>query len=125
VLRPHYWNRWQADGINSQKIANILVDWVWGSGKHGIIIPQRALELKTDGVVGEKTLAAVNAADADRLFDLIFKARVDFLNEIVQNSITKYEQKIGRKATDTELMKHTNKRFLKGWLNRLESIKTV
>lgn len=30
VLKPHYWDRWKADQIQSQKVANILVDWVWG-----------------------------------------------------------------------------------------------
>ena len=25
VLVPHYWNRWKADTINDQKIANILI----------------------------------------------------------------------------------------------------
>ncbi len=125
VLKPHYWDRWKADNIQSQKIANILVDWVWGSGKHGIVIPQRLLGVKDDGIVGEKTLSAVNFADPDQLFDAIYKARVDFLNEITQSSIAKYEKKIGRKATESELMKHTNKRFLKGWLNRLADIKRI
>lgn len=125
VLKPHYWNRWKADNIQSQKIANILVDWVWGSGKHGIVIPQRLLGVKDDGIVGEKTLSAVNFADPDQLFDAIYKARVDFLNEITQSSIAKYEKKIGRKATESELMKYTNKRFLKGWLNRLAGIKRI
>lgn len=125
VLKPHYWNRWKADNIQSQKIANILVDWVWGSGKHGIVIPQRLLGVKDDGIVGEKTLSAVNFADPDQLFDAIYKARVDFLNEITQSSIAKYEKKIGRKATESELMKYTNKRFLKGWLNRLADIKRI
>jgi lysozyme family protein len=125
VLKPHYWDKWKADQINSQKIANILVDWVWGSGKHGIVIPQRILGVVADGVVGDKTLSAVNFADPDQLFDAIYKARVDFFNEITQNSIAKYEQKIGRKATESELMKYTNKRFIKGWLRRLESLKTL
>lgn len=125
VLKPHYWNKWKADNIQSQKIANILVDWVWGSGKHGIVIPQRLLGVKDDGIVGEKTLSAVNFADPDQLFDAIYKARVDFLNEITQSSIAKYEKKIGRKATESELMKYTNKRFLKGWLNRLADIKRI
>lgn len=125
VLKPHYWNRWKADNIQSQKIANILVDWVWGSGKHGIVIPQRLLGVKDDGIVGEKTLSAVNFADPDQLFDAIYKARVDFLNKITQSSIAKYEKKIGRKATESELMKYTNKRFLKGWLNRLADIKRI
>jgi lysozyme family protein len=125
VLKPHYWDRWQADKIESQKVANILVDWVWCSGKHGIVIPQRILGVEQDGIVGNQTLSAVNFADPDQLFDAIYKARVDFLNEITQKSIASYEQKIGRKATEKELLKYTNKRFLKGWLNRLKSIKTI
>lgn len=27
-----YWNRWKADQINNQSIANLLVDWTWASG---------------------------------------------------------------------------------------------
>lgn len=125
VFKTFYWDKWSADQIHSQKIANILVDWVWGSGKHGIVIPQRILGVKSDGVVGNKTLSAVNFADPDQLFAAIYKARVAFLNEITQTSIANYEKKIGRKATEKELLKNTNKRFLKGWLNRLESIKTL
>lgn len=125
VLKPNYWDRWKADFIQSQKVANILVDWVWGSGKHGIVIPQRLLGVKDDGIVGEKTLSAVNFADPDQLFEAIYNARVKFLKDITQSSIARYERKIGRKATESELMKHTNKRFLKGWLNRLSNIKTI
>lgn len=123
VLKPHYWDRWKADRIKSQGIANILVDWVWGSGKHGIVIPQRLLGVVPDGIVGEKTLAAVNAADPRQLFDAIFEARKKFLHDITNQSVAKYERKIGRKATNAELKKHTNKRFINGWLNRLEAIK--
>lgn len=44
VMRPHYWNRWKADDIKDQSLANILVDWVWCSGANGIKIPQRLLD---------------------------------------------------------------------------------
>lgn len=123
VLKPAFWDRWKADRIKSQGVANILVDWVWGSGKHGIVIPQRVLGVTPDGIVGEKTLAAVNAANPQQLFDAIFEARKKFLNDITAQSVAKYERKIGRKATEAELKKHTNKRFIKGWLRRLEAIK--
>ena len=125
VLKPYYWDRWKADGIQSQKVANILVDWVWGSGMHGIKIPQRMLGVKPDGIVGRKTLMAVNFADPDELFDALFEARVNFLHDITKKSIAKYEKKIGRKATERELMKYTNKRFIKGWLNRLNDLKNI
>jgi lysozyme family protein len=35
VMKPHFWDRWKADQIRSQSVANILVDWVWGSGVNG------------------------------------------------------------------------------------------
>lgn len=123
VLKPAFWDRWKADRIKSQGVANILVDWVWGSGKHGIVIPQRLLGVTPDGIVGEKTLAAVNAADPRQLFDAIFEARKKFLHDITNQSVARYERKIGRKATEAELKKHTNKRFINGWLRRLEAIK--
>lgn len=125
VLKPHYWDRWKADNIQSQKIANILVDWVWASGANGIKIPQRLLGVAVDGIVGAKTLAAVNAADPDQLFNVIYNARVKFLKDITTSSIAAYEKRIGRKATEKELMKHTNKRFLNGWLRRLADIKNI
>ena len=123
VLKPAFWDRWKADRIKSQGVANILVDWVWGSGKHGIVIPQRLLGVTPDGIVGDKTLAAVNAANPRQLFDAIFEARKKFLYDITAKSVASYERKIGRKATEAEKKKHTNERFIKGWLNRLEAIK--
>ena len=104
VLKPHYWDRWKADEIASQPVANILVDWVWGSGANGIKIPQRVLGVKVDGVVGPLTLAAVNAADPKEFFDLIKKEREAFLYRIVERD-------------------PSQKRFIKGWLNRLNAIK--
>lgn len=125
VLKPHFWDRWKADKIKSQKVANILVDWVWGSGKHGIVIPQRVLGVTADGIVGDKTLAAVNNADPDKLFSTIYNERVKFLKNITANSVAAYQKKIGRKATNAELLKHTKKKYLQGWLNRLADIKKI
>lgn len=106
ILKPHYWDRWKADQIISQPIANILVDWVWGSGKWGVIIPQRLLGLQTDGVVGQLTIASVNKQNPAELFARIKTARVEFLNNIVKNDPS---QKV----------------FLKGWINRLNDLKFV
>lgn len=125
ILKTMFWDKWKADAIKSQKVANILVDWVWGSGTHGILIPQRLLGVKVDGIVGEKTLEALNAQDPDKFFQAVFDARKKFLQDITAGSIRRYEARIGRKATEAELLKHTNKRFLKGWLNRLEDIKRL
>lgn len=123
VLR-HYWDKWKADDILNQSVANILVDWYWASGKWGIIIPQRdILKVYVDGIVGIKTITAVNSMNQRDLFDRIFTARVKFIHDIVNSSIIKYEEKLGRKATEKELLENTQKKYLKGWLNRLNDFK--
>lgn len=106
ILKTMFWDKWQADKIKSQKIANILVDWVWGSGVYGIKIPQRILGVKQDGIVGDETLKALNAQEPDKLFQVIYEVRKKYLNDIT----------ISRPA---------NKRFLRGWLNRLEDIRRL
>lgn len=125
IIKTMFWDKWHADDIHSQKVANILVDWVWSSGVHGIKKPQVLLGVKADGIVGNKTISAVNFADQDELFAALYKERVKFLNAIVANSVAAYEKKIGRKATEAELLKYTQKRFIKGWLNRLNDIKKL
>lgn len=122
IVKMFFWNRWKADQIKDQKVANILVDWVWASGVWGIKKPQSILKVAVDGLVGSKTIAAVNATDPDMLYLSIRSARVDYINDIVFSSIIRYEKKIGRKATEKELMKYTNKRFKAGWLNRLADL---
>jgi len=104
VLKPYYWDRWKADRIKNQSIAEILVDWVWGSGKYGITRPQRLLGVEVDGVVGPKTLAAINKYPNQReLFDKIKADRVRYFNEICEK-------------------RPANKKFLRGWLRRLNAI---
>lgn len=106
IYKTKYWDRWRADEIDSQKVANIVVDWVINSGSHGITKPQAILGVKADGVVGAKTLAAVNNANADDLFERVYNARVAFYKSIVAR-------------------KPSQKKFLRGWLNRLQTIKKL
>ena len=104
VFKGLYWDRWKADEIKSQAVANILVDWVWASGSHGIKRPQRLLGVTADGVVGSKTIAALNAKDPAELFRTIKADRVKFIDEICEK-------------------RPANNRFKKGWLNRINAIK--
>ena len=106
VLRLNYWNRWKADLIVNQSVAEILVDWVWGSGKWGIIIPQRLLKVSEDGIVGTGTLFAVNSVNQRGLHASIFQARKVFIEELVKN--------------------HPDQlKFFNGWMNRLNNFKFI
>lgn len=106
VLKRNYWNRWRADQINNQSIAEILVDWLWGSGKWGIVIPQRLLKVPEDGIVGPSTLFAVNSANQRGLHAAIFQARVSFIRDLVNNH-------------------PEQNKFFDGWMNRLNKFKFV
>ena len=103
VLKPHYWDRWKGDKIKSQSVANILVDWVWASGAYGIRIPQRMLGVKVDGIVGPKTLEALNSRNPKKFFQELKQERHDYITRIVRT-------------------RPQNKRFEGGWRNRLNDL---
>lgn len=103
IFREGYWNRWQADRIASQSLANLLVDWVWASGTHGITRPQKILGVEADGIVGERTLAALAARAPEPLFHQLKAARIAFVEGIVRSNPS---QKV----------------FLQGWKNRINAI---
>lgn len=120
ILKEFYWDKMRADEINNQSIAELCVQGIWGSGTSYIKIMQGVIGVKQDGVVGPVTLAAINNYPSQKiLFQKLWQRRKKFFEDIVANSVAAYERKIGRKATERELLKYTKKRFLRGWINRL------
>lgn len=103
ILLRCYWNRWKADGIKDQSIANILVDWVWISGTPGITIVQAMLGIRADGIVGSRTLKALNAQTPQQFFARIKARRKQYIAGIIARNPS---QRV----------------FEKGWLRRLEAI---
>jgi len=104
VVHTLFWSKWKADLIEDQAVANMLVDWVWASGQGiGIKRVQKILGVTADGIVGPKTLAAVNAANPAELVKKVYDARVAHFNAIVRNN-------------------PSQKKWLKGWLNRVNYV---
>lgn len=106
IFKTGYWDKCKADQINSQSIANIIVDWAYMSGVSTAIKGvQRLLGCKDDGIIGPKTLAAINGQrDQMKLFYDIQRIRIDYYYSIVAK-------------------RPANRVFLKGWLNRLNALK--
>ena len=100
IFKKYYWDKWKADNIKDQNVANIIVDWLWCSGSYGIKIPQRVLGVSADGIVGSKTIAA---RDGRELFYTIKQERKDFIDRICQT-------------------RPQNRKFKNGWLNRINSL---
>lgn len=103
ILKTMFWDRWQADGIKDRRVAHMLVDWVWTSGSYGITLPQKMLGVKADGIVGPKTLAAVNSRNPSSLIELIKRERISYIDRICAS-------------------RPANLRFRSGWLRRINSI---
>ena len=104
IFRKGFWDKFEADKIANQSVANICVDWAWCSGATTAIKQvQRLLGVAADGVVGNTTLGAINNADPEKLFEKIKSARLAFVEAIVKRDAS---QQV----------------FLKGWRNRINSI---
>lgn len=78
ILKTMYWDKMKADEILSQGMANICVDWLWASGTARIKNIQKIVGVTADGIVGPKTLTAINKANPVTLFAELYSARAKF-----------------------------------------------
>ena len=100
-----FWNAMRANQINNQQLAELIVDHAINSSpKRAAIILQKTLNsrynkrLVVDGIVGSKTIQAVNSVNADDLYRYYWIARKQYYNSL------------------------NNPFFIDGWLNRLKII---
>ena len=101
IMKTGYWDVMKADGIMSQDLAEIMVDWCINSGTAVIRDIQTVAGVKPDGIVGPKTLAAINSARQKDLHERIRLARKHHYERIVAKN-------------------PRQSKFLKGWMNRLD-----
>ncbi len=104
IMKGMFWDRCVADRIVSQSVAEMLVDWVWTSGREALRRTQKVLGVAADGIAGPVTLYALNSRPARTAFNVIKTARTAHMRAIALSS--------PRKA-----------KFLAGWLNRINAIK--
>lgn len=100
IMKTGYWDKCKADQIDSQAVAEIIVDWCINSGMVGLRRVQELVGAKPDGIAGPITLSLINSSDPRLLFDRIKAARNQFyINRVKLNP----SQKV----------------FMPGWMNRL------
>ena len=104
ILKSMYWDACRADYIESQSIANAIVDWAWHSGTVTASKEvQKVLGVSADGVIGNITLAAINSRSPLPLFGAIQQARKAYIERIC-------------------LARPINMKYHKGWMNRINSL---
>lgn len=75
ILKARFWDHMRADEIVSQGLANLCVDWIWASGGSVIKKIQSLAGVSADGMVGPKTLQALNGCNHEELFHKIKDSR--------------------------------------------------
>ena len=102
IFERRYWDKIKGNDIHDQPLADIIFDGRVNSGSLGVKLLQRVLKIEDDGIFGNQTLAAVNAANPGRLYLAYKQARADLYERLIQQNPS-YEA------------------FRKGWANRLAS----
>ena len=104
ILKSMYWDACRADKIESQSVANAIVDWAWHSGTITAVKEvQKSLGVESDGIVGNITLSAINSQSPLPLFGKIQQARIDYIERICNS-------------------RPANNKFKNGWFNRINSL---
>lgn len=104
IFKKLFWDKCKADQIEDQSVANMLVDWAWNAGAiNPIKALQRCVGVTADGIVGSRTLAAVNSRSPLALFGQLREKRIAYYKSIAEGDP---RQKVN----------------LKGWLNRVNHI---
>jgi lysozyme family protein len=107
VYRECYWDFVRASEINNQAIAELFVDLIVNSGagkdNRHIKAMQKIIGIIPDGIIGKNTLRAINKSPPKITYQRLYKYRENFYFKIG----------VG-----------TQKKFLKGWLNRIVKLKT-
>ena len=106
IYEKVYYRGNHIDKITDDRVALSIFDWAVNSGGKGIkkaqiVANKFGASLIVDGIIGNKTLEAINAIDPKM-----------FLNEYHEMQRTFYRNLAAKDRTQED--------FLKGWLNRVE-----
>lgn len=99
--KANYWDKIRLDEVCNDGVAGFMFDFFVNSGRSGIKVIQREIGVDDDGIVGPKTIHAINNYKGD-LLERLKMARIGFVRAIVRNDNSKAK-------------------FLQGWLNRINS----
>lgn len=108
IYKPLYWDQIRGDEINSQRIADLLVDFAFLSGP-ATAIKNAQIALNTlgaglvvDGSIigGDDTINAINDSDENKAYEAIKAQRYNFIN----------------------LLQTDFPEFITGWTNRLNDL---
>lgn len=115
VFTKYFWNKNQLSSINSQRIANVIGNWTWGSGnfypdKHVQHVLNTILtnKIAEDGVLGKESIDEINEAPEEVLYQALIAEDEAYLKSVAAN-LDKTEPGTGSNN-------------IQGWLNRMADL---
>lgn len=109
IYKPLYWDKVRGDEIEPQELANIVFDFQVNAGANASKLLQRVLNdlgakppLPVDGAIGPATMAALTSMDQTEVYRRYKQGRIDYYEDLVAK-------------------RPAQEKFLKGWLNRVNS----
>ncbi|MGB3222528.1 MAG: glycosyl hydrolase 108 family protein [Desulforhopalus sp.] len=113
--RVHFWDRIKGDSIKSQEVAFTVYTFAVNAGRRTAVrLAQRICGATPDGVMGDKTLAAINEMVQDAKDEKIFILLFGMLKIFRYKDICLNDK---RRAQDNIV---SNEKFLCGWINRVQ-----
>lgn len=107
IYKANYWDKIAGDSLKSYKIAYTLFDQAINRGVSTVVKQAQSLVgLKADGIIGPATINALNSI-----------AETDFISKFLAASIASY-----RSIASNDGENDKDKKFLNGWLNRVNEI---
>ena len=105
VYKKDYYDKNNLEKILDDRVALSIFDWSVNSGRIGIKKAQSTAndlgaDLVVDGILGNKTAEAINKISSERFLNLYHAKQRKFYENLVAKN-------------------DTQKKFLKGWLNRI------
>lgn len=106
IYRRDYWDKIKGDYL-PDALSIMVFDFAVNSGvKQASKILQRCLRVTDDGIIGKQTICASNSCNVRNVVEEYTQRKLDFYLNIVEK-------------------KPSQKKFLKGWINRIKRVERV
>jgi lysozyme family protein len=104
--RVNFWNKVKGDDITNQKVAESIFDFGVNAGVGtSASLAQLVVEAETDGVIGQKSIARINAFNSDHFLAAFTVAKIARYIHIVQK-------------------RPTSRKYFYGWICRAVEVNT-
>lgn len=108
IYQQQYWDAYRLSEINNQAVAETIADMIvncgTGTNNRHIKAIQKILGVEQDGIVGTNTLRAINKTNSTKLYNKIYHYREWYYHRIGVGN---------------------QRKFLKGWINRIIKLKKL